>query len=109
MWHRQGTLSAVTETQPPLPPPPPHYAPPINLYSILSLVFAIFVLPPLGIYFGIKAKQQIAQTGERGAELATAGIVTGWVLSGLLAVMLIIWCAFAVFFVAMIPSMESSY
>jgi len=79
-------MAAVT------PPPPPPYAPPINLYAILSLVFAVFVLPPLGVYFGHKAKQEIARTGERGVELATAGIITGWVMTGILALLVIVWC-----------------
>jgi hypothetical protein len=72
----------------PYRPPPP----PFNTYAILSIAFAVFVLPPLGIYFGRKAKEQIAQTGERGVELAQAGIVTGWVLSILLGGFLLVWC-----------------
>jgi hypothetical protein len=69
-------------------PPQPSY----NIYAILSLVFAIFILPPLGIYFGIKAQQQIAVSGERGVELAKAGVVTGWVLSGFYVLSLLITC-----------------
>ena len=38
-------------------PPPPY-----NTYAILALIFAVVVLPPLGIYFGQMAKKQIAQT-----------------------------------------------
>jgi hypothetical protein len=67
----------------------------MNMYAILSLVLAVFVLPPLGIYFGYKAKQQIAQTGERGVELATAGIVVGWVFTAIFVLFFAIWCAFA--------------
>ena len=82
-------------------PPPPGYPgypvqPPLNTYAILGLILAIFVLPPLGIYFGTKAQQQIAVTGERGVELAKAAVVVGWVLSILFAVLFLIWCAFAV-------------
>lgn len=54
---------------------------------------ACFVLPPLGIYFGHQAKKQIAVTGEQGAELADAAIVVGWVLSILLGVFLLVFCA----------------
>lgn len=86
-------MTDPTPPQQPHYPPPPYYPqPPINMYAILSLVLAIFVLPPLGIYFGHKAKQQIAVTGERGTELATAGIVVGWIFTGFF----ILWCAFAV-------------
>jgi hypothetical protein len=66
--------------------PPPGYVvyqpqPGINVYAILSLVLGIMVLPPLGIYFGRKAKEQIEETGERGIELAKVGEVVGWVLT----------------------------
>jgi hypothetical protein len=67
-------------------------APPFNTYAILAIIFAVAVLPPLGIYFGTKAKQEIERTGERGVELAGAAIVTGWILSGLMGVFLILWC-----------------
>jgi hypothetical protein len=87
---------------PPYPPPPPGYPgypgypppyqPPYNTFAILSLVFAVFVFPPLGIFFGYKAKQQIAVSGERGLELATAGLITGWVLTSIYALFLIIFC-----------------
>jgi hypothetical protein len=79
-----------------MPPPYRPYPPPYNVYAILSLVLALFVLPPLGIYFGRKARQEIALSGERGAELATAGIVCGWVLTALLGVFMVIWCVAAV-------------
>ncbi|WP_020521778.1 DUF4190 domain-containing protein [Catelliglobosispora koreensis] len=85
----------VPPEQPPPPPPGPYapqyggypYAPPFNTYAILALVLAIAVLPPLGIYFGYKAKEQIAATGERGVELATAAIVIGWVLTSIYVLM----------------------
>ncbi|WP_144125822.1 DUF4190 domain-containing protein [Catellatospora sichuanensis] len=94
----------MTDQQPKTPPPqqPPypygHYPPqpPYNTYAILSLALGIFVLPPLGIYFGNKAKQQIAATGERGIELANAGVVVGWVLTGLMAAFFVLWCVMAV-------------
>jgi len=67
--------------------------PPYNTLAVLALVLGIMVLPPLGIYFGHKAQQQIAQTGERGIELANAAVIVGWVLSGILAVGFVLWCA----------------
>jgi peptidyl-prolyl cis-trans isomerase B (cyclophilin B) len=48
----------------------------------------VFVFPPLGIYFGYKAKQQIANTGERGVELANAGVIVGWIFTSFY----ILWC-----------------
>ncbi len=81
------------------PPPYPYAFPyvvqtPWNTYAILSLVFAFAVFAPLGIYFGIKAKEQIAQTGERGIELAKIGVIAGWIITCLQAAFLIVWCAF---------------
>ena len=84
--------------QPPAPygyPPP---APPVNLSAILSLVLGVFVFPPLGIYFGGRAKREIARTGERGIELAVAGTVVGWVFTLLWVAMVLFVCAgFGVF------------
>jgi hypothetical protein len=84
-------------------PPPIRYPtqPPYNTYAILAIVLACFVLPPLGIYFGHQAKAQIAQTGERGIELARAAVIVGWVLTALMALMIVLWCAFAVFFLGL--------
>jgi hypothetical protein len=78
----------------PYPPPYP-YAPPFNTYAILSLVFSVLVFPPLGIYFGSRAKKEIARTGERGVELATAGIVLGWIFTVMFVVLLLVWIVLA--------------
>jgi hypothetical protein len=79
-------------SQPGYQPPPPQ--PPYNTYAILALVLGVLVLPPLGIYFGHVAKRQIAASGERGIELAQAAIVVGWVLTALMGVFLLVFCAF---------------
>jgi uncharacterized protein DUF4190 len=64
--------------------PPPQYvvAPPTNTMAILSLVFA-FVFSPLAIVFGHMAKNQIKRTGESGDGLATAGLVLGYIFTGI--------------------------
>jgi hypothetical protein len=80
-----------------------YQAPPYNTLAILALVLGAMVLPPLGIYFGHKAQQQIAQTGERGVELAKAGVVVGWILTALYGLFFIVWCAFAAQFFAHAP------
>jgi hypothetical protein len=89
--------------QPPYPPyaPYPPYQPyaysrPVNTYAILALVFGATVFAPLGIYFGKKAKKQIAQTGERGVELATAGVVVGSICTAFYGLTLLVWCVVAV-------------
>ncbi len=56
-----------------------------NTMAILALVFA-FVFAPLAIVFGHMAKKQIKQSGEDGDGLATAGLVMGYIFSGLLLV-----------------------
>ncbi|GAA5192988.1 hypothetical protein GCM10023322_53780 [Rugosimonospora acidiphila] len=57
-----------------------------NLMAILALIFA-FVFAPAGIVLGHFARRQIRLTGERGANLAMAGLVLGYVFTaiGLLA------------------------
>lgn len=82
-------------------PPRPYFVPqpPVNTYAILAAIFAFVVFPPLGIYFGNKAKQQIEQSGERGIELAKVGIIGGWILTILYGLFMIVWCGFFVFFV----------
>lgn len=55
---------------------------PTNTMAIVALVCA-FVFAPLAIVFGHMAKKQIAQTGEEGSGLATAGLVIGYVFTGI--------------------------
>lgn len=88
--------SPAPNPMPGYPPYPPHgYVAPFNTYAILALVFGAMVFPPLGIYFAKKAKDQIARTGERGAELATAGAVVGWIFTILYVLMFVVWCGVA--------------
>lgn len=79
--------------------PPPQYvvAPPTNTMAILSLVFA-FVFSPLAIVFGHMAKKQIKQTGESGDGLATAGLLLGYIFTGLTVVFCL---CYGVFFAGM--------
>ncbi|MGK5672536.1 DUF4190 domain-containing protein [Micromonospora sp. URMC 106] len=78
--------------QPPYTPQVPYgqYGPPsgprpgggTNVLAILSLVLA-FVFAPAGIVLGHLAKRQIRTTGEEGDQLATWGLVLGYVFTGL--------------------------
>lgn len=70
-------------------PPPAYpqggYPPPqrgTNTMAILALVFA-FVFSPAGIVLGHIAKKQIAETGEEGSGLATAGLVLSYIFTGI--------------------------
>jgi hypothetical protein len=53
-----------------------------NLMAILSLVFA-FVFSPAAIVVGHIARKQIRETGEDGDGLALAGLIVGYILTGI--------------------------
>lgn len=55
--------------------------PPYNVFAIVSLVGA-FIMSPVGIVFGHIALRQVKRTGERGREMALAGTIIGYVLTG---------------------------
>jgi hypothetical protein len=77
--------------------------PATNTMAILSLVFA-FVFSPLGIAFGHVAKKQIKQTGEQGEGLATAGMVVGYVVTG---IYLLVCCGYAAVIIGLIGAEAS--
>lgn len=95
----QPSAGQPSAGQPPAGPPPGPpgggygYSPPprgTNTMAILALVFA-FVFSPLGIVFGHLSKKQIRQTGEQGEGLATAGLVLGYIFTGLYLLGCCIW------------------
>jgi hypothetical protein len=76
----------------PYPPYPP--ARPTNGLAIASLVCSIAgiatcVSAPVGAVLGHIARRQIRERGEDGDGLALAGIIVGWILTGLLVVYLL--------------------
>ena len=84
----------------------PYSAPPVtgtNMMAILALVFA-FVFAPAAIVLGHIAKKQIKQTGEQGSGLATAGLVLGYIFTGIS----LIGCCAAFVIPAMIGGSSSS-
>jgi Domain of unknown function (DUF1707)/Domain of unknown function (DUF4190) len=87
-----GELAALTADLPAGPlgtlvPQPPHYASPsprrpMNRLAVASLVISLMpVIPVLAVFTGLIAHAQIQERGERGAALATAGIVIGGFVS----------------------------
>jgi hypothetical protein len=68
--------------QPPYGPPMYIAVNPTNTLAILALVFA-FLFPIAAIVMGHIAKKQIAQTGEQGEGMATAGLVLGYIFTGI--------------------------
>jgi peptidyl-prolyl cis-trans isomerase B (cyclophilin B) len=80
------------------PPPTPGFYPPnpaprqTNTMAIVALVTAFF-FAPLGIVFGHIALSQIQRSDEDGRGLAIAGLVVGYVFTGLYILMIVLWVA----------------
>lgn len=94
--------------QPAYQPPPPYYGYPppprgTNTMAILALVFA-FVFAPAAIILGHVARKQIRQTGEEGDGLALAGLVMGYVFTGLTLLFCVGYVVFAIVMGAMYAS-----
>ncbi|GAA1800355.1 hypothetical protein GCM10009682_22450 [Luedemannella flava] len=64
-----------------IPPSPVSSVRSTNRLAILALIMA-FVFPPAGIVLGHVAKRQIRATGDEGDGLATAGLIAGYAITG---------------------------
>lgn len=83
-------------------PPPAVPAPrAVNSLAVASLICGLAEVPTLGVsalpavILGIRARQQIRQTGERGSGLAVAGLILGWTgvvlfLAAILSIMIVL-------------------
>lgn len=65
-------------------------APPQNTMALTSMILSLagillLVTAPIGAILGHVALKQIKQTGESGEGMAKAGIIVGWIITGLLA------------------------
>jgi hypothetical protein len=69
-------------------------APPTNGLAIASMIVAILGFGPIGAIMGHIARNQIRERGEQGDGFALAGIIVGWVTTGL---WLLFCCGFAAF------------
>lgn len=75
-----GPLGSLVFQPPGHPLPPPSR--PMNRLAVASLVIALMpVIPMLAIFTGLIAHGQIQERGERGAGLATAGMLIGGFVS----------------------------
>ena len=75
-----GVLGTLVPQLPDYPLPPPSR--PLNKMAVASLVLALIpVIPVLAVFTGLIAHGQIQERGERGAGLATAGILIGVLVS----------------------------
>ncbi|WP_341718895.1 DUF4190 domain-containing protein [Micromonospora sp. FIMYZ51] len=83
--------------QPGYPPPQPGYGYPqrqTNSMAIVALVLSLIgigscITAPIGAIMGHVAMRQIRETGESGEGMAKAAIIVGWILTGLLALVII--------------------
>lgn len=68
--------------------PPPAPGGTTNTMAIVSLVLslaglAVWISAPVGAVLGHVARRQIRERGEQGDGMALAGIIIGWVITGL--------------------------
>ena len=75
-----GRVGIMVPQLPGYQPPPPTR--PMNKMAVASVVIALMpVIPLLAVFTGLIAHGQIQERGERGAGLATAGILIGGLVS----------------------------
>lgn len=121
-----GTLNGMTDVSPPPTPDPAapsapgyappgygyaqpaYYAPPTNTLAILALVLA-FVISPGGIICGHIALSQIKRTGEGGHGLALAGLIVGYVFTGIWVLIILFYIIAAVASAIMLASFSRYY
>lgn len=63
-------------------------APPQNSMALVSMILSLvglvsWITAPVGAILGHIAMKQIRQTGESGEGMAKAGIIIGWIITGL--------------------------
>jgi Domain of unknown function (DUF4190) len=77
------------------PPSGMHYGPPygysrgMNGLAVVSLV-SVFVFPPLAVILGHMARQQIRRSGESGAGIALGALIIGYVVTAIVAVLVLV-------------------
>ncbi|MGE5827541.1 MAG: DUF4190 domain-containing protein [Micromonosporaceae bacterium] len=76
---------------------PGYAAPPTNSLAIASMIVAILGFGPIGAIMGHVARRQIKERGEQGDGFALAGIIVGWITTGIWVVccggMFVLWAA----------------
>ncbi|MFD2766795.1 DUF4190 domain-containing protein [Micromonospora eburnea] len=98
-------------------PPPgyPAYVPAkTNTMAIVALVLSLVgigtcIAAPIGAILGHVARKQIRETGEQGEGMAKAAIIIGWILTGLLALLIAFYVVMIIIAIASAESSSSSY
>ncbi|XTZ14042.1 DUF4190 domain-containing protein [Micromonospora echinospora] len=100
-------------------PPPGGYpaypyppARPTNSLALVSLILSVLgitscITAPIGAILGHVARRQIRERGEDGDGLAKAGIIVGWVLTGLIGLAIVGYILLIVFAVSQSSSSTS--
>ncbi|MEU9505215.1 DUF4190 domain-containing protein [Micromonospora sp. NPDC048170] len=100
------------------PPPYPNYgyapAPKTNGLAIAALVLALVglgscITAPIGAILGHVAQKQIRQTGEGGEGMAKAGIIVGWIVTGLYLLLVLFYVAIIVFAISQADTSSTGY
>jgi hypothetical protein len=91
----------------PYPPPYPYGPRGTNTMAILALVFA-FVFAPLAILFGHIGRKQIRETGEDGDGLALAGLIMGYIFTGIGVLTCLLYIGFFVAFLGAMGAASTS-
>ncbi|SCG80558.1 protein of unknown function [Micromonospora echinaurantiaca] len=85
-----------------------------NGLAIAALVLSLVgvgscITAPIGAILGHVAQKQIRQTGEGGEGMAKAAIIVGWILTGLLVLVILFYVAAIVFAITQSDNTSSSY
>ncbi|MEU7931173.1 DUF4190 domain-containing protein [Micromonospora echinofusca] len=100
------------------PPAYPNYgyAPAMrtNGLAIAALVLALVgigscVTAPIGAILGHVAQKQIRETGEGGEGMAKAGIIVGWIVTGLYLLVVLFYVAIIVFAISQADTSSTGY
>jgi hypothetical protein len=97
----------TTPTAPSTPPLPAAAPRPTNTLAIIAFVISFFV-SIAGIICGHLALKQIRETGEPGREFAIAGLVIGYVMTGIFVLVMIVWAVMMVFYLIFFGVMITS-
>lgn len=105
----EGYAAPLYPAYAPYPP-----APPTNGMAIASLVcslagLATCISAPVGAILGHVARRQIRERGEGGDGLALAGIIVGWILTGLLVLVLAFYVVMIIVAITASNGSSSSY
>ncbi|WP_328423207.1 DUF4190 domain-containing protein [Micromonospora sp. NBC_00389] len=91
------------------PPPPKTNGMALAAFVLALLGFTSCITAPVGAILGHVARKQIQASGEGGEGMAKAAIIIGWILTGLLVVVIAFYIAAIVFAVTTSAGSDSSY